>query len=111
MEVMPYQELLKFGRDHARVQLHAGRLPNNVIQRVTNFGFEDALNDAFLRKYVELDENCRGSKDRYNVFESLITGRDAKDKSTPPNNKFKTIFDAHIVSESTLAQTTVEILK
>ena len=78
--------------------MHAGALPKNVLDLVGNFGLDNALNNSHIRKYVELDKSYFESNEHFNIFESLITGRNG----STPNTKFRSVFNSHIVGETAL---------
>lgn len=56
------------------------------------------------------DADLKGSDDHYNMFESMISGRDMHNASTPPGDQFKKMFPAQVIKDVSMAHKTNQIL-
>ena len=55
---------------------------------------EAGLAAAKAKGYVKPDEDLEGTDDHYNMFESMISGRDMHNKDTKPGDQFRKMFPA-----------------
>jgi hypothetical protein len=96
-------------KDHgARVELHAGFLPRPYSD-MTMTSVPQALELAKVRHYIAYDEKCIGSQAHYNVFESIISGRNMHNDSLP-SNSVRDIFPMLLIKGASLANKINNIL-
>ena len=81
-------------QSNGRVRLHGGFIPRTYAKQLVKEGTEVALEAAKSKDYVSSEENCQGSTQHYDYFESLISGRDLHDKGQKPGERFRHIFPA-----------------
>ena len=74
-------------------------------------GLDAGLNAAKEKKYVKADETLEGSDEHYNMFESMISGRDMHNKETPPTGQFKKMFPAQLIKDASMANKVNELMK
>ena len=55
---------------------------------------EAAIAAALEQNYIKPDEDLVGSDEHYNMFESMISGRDMHNTDTPPTDQFRKMFPA-----------------
>ena len=72
---------------------------------------EAGLTAAKEKSYVKADEMLQGSNEHYNMFESMITGRDMHNKLTTPGDQFMKMFPAQIIKDASMAYKVNELLK
>jgi hypothetical protein len=91
-----YKNLLNYAKENKeKVKLVAGSIPRPYTDIVTQEGgIDKAISKAKMREYLEQEELCFGSDAHFNMYESMITGRNMHDESSKPD---KTHRDAYKV--------------
>ena len=74
-------------------------------------GPEAAISQAIEKDYIPSDCELTGSEFHYNMFESMITGRDMHDSAIPPNDNFKKIFKAQLIKDFSMAHFVNKLIK
>ena len=102
--VSDYAPLLNFVHAHpGRVALHAGFIPRTFARLVMRQSLGAALEAAKAQGYVRADEDCAATEEHYSFFESLLTGRNPHDTSTPPSDRFRSMFPAQVIKDCAMA--------
>ena len=110
-DIQAYRVLLQLARDHpGRVNLHAGFIPRHYARMVMREGVEPALAAAKAKGYVAPDETCVASDAHYNFFESLLTGRNMHDPSSPPADTYRSMFPAQIIKDAAMAHKVASLI-
>jgi hypothetical protein len=79
------------------IKVHAGCIPRPYADLAVEKGVEQALHQSKVRKYIAPDETCAVSDTYYNLFESMMTGRDINDNSLLPDESLRCYFYSHII--------------
>ena len=75
---------LELARENAtKIKLYGGFIPRTYARQIMRESKEAGLAAAKEKGYVKPDEDLEGTADHYNMFESMISGRDMHNKSTP----------------------------
>jgi ubiquinone/menaquinone biosynthesis C-methylase UbiE/uncharacterized iron-regulated protein len=111
-DVLAYSPLLEHARSNPdSVKLHAGFIPRTFARTLMREGLEPALEAAKAKDFISADEMCAGSEHHYNFFDSLISGRDMHDTSTPPGENFRRMFPAQIIKDAAMAYKVTKLIK
>lgn len=95
--------------DHARenknqISLFAGFIPRTFAKIVMREGEENALNISKEKDYIPQEVNSlEGTEFHYNLFESMLSGRNYHDKNLKPSDKFQKIFKAQLIKDYAMA--------
>jgi hypothetical protein len=74
-------------------------------------GEEPALKAAQEKDYVPAGmESLEGSDLHFNMFESMITGRNMHDENLQPNENFRKIFKAQLIKDVAMAHFTNKLI-
>ena len=73
-------------------------------------GIRQAIRLARARKYISTTENGRGTAGHYNIFESMLTGRDPQDKGGP-TELYDDVFKANVLRASSMARKVTQLLE
>jgi SAM-dependent methyltransferase/uncharacterized iron-regulated protein len=110
-DISIYQPLLELSRTHpGRVHLHAGFIPRHYARIVMREGLQPALAAAKAKGYVADSEECAGTDDHYNFFESLLTGRCMHDTTRPPCSTYRAMFPAQIIKDAAMAHKVAQLI-
>lgn len=74
-------------------------------------GVDVALAQAKEKDYIPQDADLAGSEEHYNMFESMISGRNMHNKSTPPGDQFRKMFPAQIIKDVSMAYKTNRLMQ
>jgi uncharacterized iron-regulated protein len=100
--LQPYRELLEEAtKEERNVKLHAGFLSRSYARQLMKEG-EVVTLEAAAPWLKENTTKLVGSDFHYNIFESLLTGRNIHD-GTPPTDQFKRIFQAQLLKDEAMA--------
>lgn len=104
-DIGQYQSLLQYARDHSdRVSLVAGFIPRTYARLLMREGPDIAISEAKAKQYVPHSLTClEGSIGHYNMFESMITGRDMYDDNLQPTDQLRKIFQAQLIKDVSMA--------
>lgn len=104
-DIEQYRTLLEHARNNnPRIKLHAGFIPRTYARMLVREGEQKAIEEAKSKNYLPKDLNDIETSDlHYNIFESMITGRNMYDGKVPPNERFRTIFKAQIMKDISTA--------
>lgn len=103
---------LELARENAsKVKLYGGFIPRTYARQIMRESKEAGLAAAKAKGYVKTDEDLEGTADHYNMFESMISGRDMHNKDTPPGDQFRRMFPAQIIKDASMAFKVNELLK
>ena len=82
-----YKNLLNYAKENSsRVKLVAGSIPRPYTEMVTKGeGIDKAISKAKMREYLEQGEICHGSSAHFNMYESMLTGRNMHDEKAKPD--------------------------
>ena len=109
-DLFAYEPLLALARERpGRVVLHAGFIPREFARIVMRESLDAALAAARAKGYVADEERCDATEAHYNFFESLLTGRDPNDASTPPTDKFRRMFPAQVIKDAAMAHRVAKV--
>ncbi|CAB9504897.1 Arsenite methyltransferase [Seminavis robusta] len=109
-DLMPYQDLLEDAKrlhhnnnnkQKRRVQLHAGFLSRTYARQLMKEGPDVALQTA--AHWLPTHPKLAGTEEHYNIFESLLTGRKLMTSITPPDDRFRPIFQAQLLKDVAMA--------
>lgn len=71
-----------------------------------------AIKDAVAKDYLDPETKCfEASELHYNMFESMITGRDMYDEAQKPTGQFKNMFPAQLIKDYSMAYCVNKLLK
>jgi hypothetical protein len=85
------------------VRLHAGFIPWPYADMAVKKGLYVTLKKAKERDYILPAETGMASKEHFNVFESMLTGRDFHDPSKKPDTGYWSIIAPKVIRDSSLA--------
>lgn len=99
----PYRPLLESARDRGdAIRLHAGFLPRSCARLLMREGEAAAL--ASASAWLPPGADLEGHGFHYDVFESLISGRDPyREEGGPPDERFRGIFRAQVLKDVAMA--------
>ena len=111
-DVLGLKPFLELARENAdKVKLFGGFIPRTYARQVMREGLEAGLTAAKEKAYVRVDEALEGSDEHYNMFESMISGRDMHNKETPATDQFRKMFPAQLIKDASMANKVNELLK
>jgi len=112
-DILAYKDVLEHARDNkGRIKLHAGFIPRTYARQVMREGEEAALKEAIAKDYIPADvTSLEGTDIHYNLFESMITGRNMHDENLKPNDNYKKIFKAQLIKDYAMAHYVCKLLK
>ena len=111
-DVLGMKPFLELARENAtKVKLYGGFIPRTYARQIMRESKEAGLAAAKAKGYVKPDEDLEGTADHYNMFESMISGRDMHNKDTPPGDQFRKMFPAQIIKDASMAFKVNELLK
>jgi arsenite methyltransferase len=104
-DIAKYRSVLEHARENSeRVKLHAGFIPRTYARMLMREGEEQTIEAAKAKGYLPADlESIEGSELHYNMFESMITGRNMYDESLQPNETLRKVFKAQLVKDISMA--------
>lgn len=109
-DLFAYEPLLALARERpGHVMLHAGFIPREFARIVMRESLDAALAAARAKGYVAEEERCDATEAHYSFFESLLTGRDPNDASTPPTDKFRRMFPAQVIKDAAMAHRVAQL--
>ena len=78
---------LELAKENAtKVKLYGGFIPRTYARQIMRESKEAGLTAAKEKGYVKPDEDLEGTDDHYNMFESMISGRDMHNKDNKPGD-------------------------
>mmetsp|Transcript_22416 Transcript_22416/g.33889 ORF Transcript_22416/g.33889 Transcript_22416/m.33889 type:complete len:589 (+) Transcript_22416:95-1861(+) len=101
-DLQPYKALMEQAKQRqSSIKLHAGFIPRTYAKQMVKESESEVLKSAapWLRPNTT---QLEGSDFHYNLFESMISGRNIHD-GTPPKNQFQKIFKAQLLKEESMA--------
>jgi arsenite methyltransferase len=100
--LQPYKPLLEYIKEaQGSVKLHAGFLPRTYARQLMNESEAAALTSA--AKWLKPNTtSLEGTAFHYNLFESMLSGRNIHD-GNPPVDKFQKIFKAQLLKDVAMA--------
>jgi uncharacterized iron-regulated protein len=100
--LQPYKPLLEYIKEaRGSVKLHAGFLPRTYARQLMNESEAAALTSA--AKWLKPNTtSLEGTAFHYNLFESMLSGRNIHD-GNPPVDKFQKIFKAQLLKDVAMA--------
>ena len=95
-DLMAYRDLLEHAKEYREcIKLHAGFIPRTYAKVVMREGEEAAIKAAIEKDYIDANvSSFEGSDFHYNMFESMISGRNMHDENLQPNQNYRRIFKA-----------------
>ncbi|EOD08748.1 hypothetical protein EMIHUDRAFT_459946 [Emiliania huxleyi CCMP1516] len=110
-DLAPYEPLLRLGRDHGALQLHAGFIPRSYAKIVMRESKEAAIEAARAQGYLAKGETLDGTEEHYSFFESLLTHRPLHAQPPlPPTDKFRRMFPAQLIKDAAMAHKVSRLL-
>ena len=86
-DVIGMKPFLELARENAaKVKLFGGFIPRTYARQIMRESKEAGLASAVAQGYLKADEDLIGSDQHYNMFESMISGRDMHNTDTPPTD-------------------------
>ena len=111
-DVIGMKTFLELAKQNAtKVKLYGGFIPRTYARQIMRESKEAGLAAAKEKGYVKPDEDLEGTDDHYNMFESMISGRDMHNKDTKPGDQFRKMFPAQIIKDASMAFKVNELLK
>lgn len=101
--LQPYKPLLEHAKqcEEGTVKLHAGFVPRTYARQLMKESESAALKAA--SQWLQPNTTrLEGSEFHYNLFESMLSGRNIHD-GTPPVDQFQGIFKAQLLKDITMA--------
>ena len=75
-------------------------------------GEEGQIKSSIEKDYIQKDtQSFEGTDFHYNMFESMISGRDMHDSNLKPNDNYKKIFKAQLIKDYAMAHCLNKLLK
>jgi len=95
-DVMVYRPLLEHAKANKdKIKLHAGFIPRTYAKTLVKEGEEGAIKATIEKDYIDSSiTTFEGSDFHYNMFESMISGRELFDDSEKPSDMYRKIFKA-----------------
>jgi len=109
-DLKPYKALMEQAKQRpSSVKLHAGFISRTYAKQLVKESESAALKSAapWLRPNTT---QLEGSDFHYNLFESMISGRNIHD-GKPPKSKFQTIFKAQLLKEEAMAHKVNQLIR
>jgi SAM-dependent methyltransferase/uncharacterized iron-regulated protein len=101
-DLVPYESLLEKTRQSSSVSLHAGFLSRTYARQLMKEGEAATLQSA--RRWLPPDTTqLIGNEFHYNLFESMITGRNLREAGSLPSDTFRGIFQAQLLKDVAMA--------
>jgi len=94
--ILSYAPVLNLAQENKdRVRLVGGFIPRTYAKTLVREGVEAGIKAAVEKDYLDSSiSELEGSDFHYNMFESMISGRDMHDPNLKPNDNFRKIFKA-----------------
>jgi hypothetical protein len=86
-------------------------LPRPFADNVLKQGVLKALQAAKSRHYISKHEVCKGSEAHYNVFESMITGRNLHAVNSLPKDEYRKLYLANVLREASMAHKVTSLMQ
>jgi hypothetical protein len=108
-----YKNLLNYAKENtAKVKLIAGSIPRPYTDIVTQGeGIDKAISKAKMRDYLDQGEICNGSSAHFNMFESMLTGRNMHDESSKPDKAHRDAFTIQVLRDTCTAHMVNTLLR
>ena len=87
-DLEPYRELFEHAREYREcIKLHAGFIPRTYAKMLMREGEDSAIAAAKAKGFLHADVTTfTGTENHYNMFESMISGRNMHNKGLKPND-------------------------
>ena len=113
-DLAPYTELFEHAKEFREcITLHAGFIPRTYAKTLMREGEEEALKAAKDKGFLPADiTELVGTEDHFNMFDSMISGRDMHNKNLKPNDQFRgKFFKAQLIKDYAMAHYVNQLLK
>lgn len=112
-DLKPYASILEHAKQNKDfVKLHAGFIPRTYARTLVRQGEAECLKESIAKDYLAADlQSFEGSDFHYNMFESMISGRNMHDPDQQPNPAYKNIFKAQLMKDYSMAHYICKLLK
>jgi uncharacterized iron-regulated protein len=64
-----------------------------------------------IRQYISWNEDGLANEAHYNMFESQLTGRNINDLSKKPDEKYRKLFNAKVLTDASMAHKVNQLLR
>lgn len=95
-DLKPYASILEHAKNNKEsIKLYAGFIPRPYARTLMRQGEAECIKESIAKDYIASDVTTFvGSDFHYNLFESMISGRNMHDPDLKPNEAYKNIFKA-----------------
>ena len=95
-DIALYKDLFEHAKENKnQIKLVAGFIPRSFARTMMRQGEAGVIKDSLVHDYLDPEtKNFVGSEFHYNMFESMISGRDMHDENMKPNDQYRRIFQA-----------------
>ena len=104
-DIMKYRDVLEHAKENKdKISLIAGFIPRTYAKQVMREGEEAAVKASLEKNYIAEGTTEFTAPDfHYNMFESMISGRNMFDKNLQPKDNFKKLFKAQLIKDYAMA--------
>jgi len=104
-DIMKYKEALEHARENSdRIRLVGGFIPRTYARLVMRESEESAIKAALEKEYIPKGlTSFTSSEFHYNMFESMISGRNMFDANLQPKDNFRKLFKAQLIKDYSMA--------
>ena len=112
-DLKPYAGILEHAKANKdTVKLYGGFIPRTYARTLMRQGEAECIKECISKDYLASDvSSLEGSDFHYNLFESMISGRNMHDESLKPNEAYKNIFKAQLIKDYSMAHLICKLLK
>ena len=112
-DIGSYKPLLEHARDNKdQISLFGGFIPRTYARNLMKEGEENAIKAAIEKDFVPSSlSTIEGTDFHYDMFESMISGRDMHDPNLKPNDNYRKIFKAQLIKDIAMSHKVCQLFE